>query len=167
MQSPRQIKSTARGCSAVSFRSSTKTVRSRRAYSSHIQVPFADADAFCGLAYAPEDIYVSDSKTGSIVKLEFIPVSGGKAKTTEVITGFGVNKGSGWGVLGPSGIQYNSTRTGSLCNDTLYIVDGVDNTVVAVSTASSLLQKDEIVVQARRKDIQVRSPASHLRDARL
>ena len=119
----------------------------KKSFGSHIEAPFADADAFCGEPYAPEDIYVSDSKAGSIVKLEFISVSGSKTTSTEVITGFGINKGSGWSVLGPSGIQYNSQRTGSLCNDTLYIVDGVDNTVVAVSNASNLLQKDEIVVQ--------------------
>jgi hypothetical protein len=77
--------------------------------------------------------------------LSFLPVTGGKAKMTQVISGFAV-KGSGWSALGPSGIQYNGTRTGNLCNDTLYIVDGVDNTVVAVSTASNLLQKNEIVV---------------------
>ncbi len=112
-----------------------------------IQVPFADADAFCGEAYAPEDIYISDSKTGSVFKLAFVPISSGNVKVVRVITGFGVNKSSGWSTLGPSGIQYNSTRTGPLCNDTLYIVDGVDNTVVAVSNASSLLEKDEIVVQ--------------------
>ncbi|MGA9946182.1 MAG: hypothetical protein WBE79_07835 [Candidatus Cybelea sp.] len=127
-------------------------------YGSPIKAPFADADAFCGLAYAPEDIYVSDSKTGSIIKLAFLPVSGGKAKMTEVITGFGVNKGSGWSVLGPSGVQYNNTRTGALCNDTLYIVDGVDNTVVAVSTASNLLQKDEIVVQPGGKKFKCAHP---------
>ncbi len=119
----------------------------KKSFSTDIQAPFADADAFCGLPYAPEDIYVSNSKTGSIVKLAFTSVTGGRTKITEVITGFGVNKGSGWSVLGPSGIQYNSQRTGSLCNDTLYIVDGVDNTVVAVSNASELLEKDEIVVQ--------------------
>ncbi|MGB8965592.1 MAG: hypothetical protein WCB99_08120 [Candidatus Cybelea sp.] len=116
-------------------------------HSSPIQVPFADADAFCGFAYAPEDIYIADSKTGSILKLEFVPVSSGHQKLTQVITGFGVNKGSGWSVLGPSGIQYNSTKHNNLCNDTLYIVDGVDNTVVAVSNASALLVKNEIVVQ--------------------
>jgi hypothetical protein len=116
-------------------------------YASPIAAPFADADAFCGLAYAPEDIYVADSKTGAIVKLAFLPVSKGKATMTQVISGFGVNKGSGWSVLGPSGLQYNNTRTGNLCNDTLYVVDGVDNTVVAISNASNLLLKDEIVVQ--------------------
>jgi hypothetical protein len=128
-------------------------------YHAPIQVPFADADAYCGLPYAPEDIYVSDSKAGSIVKLEFLPVSrGGNVKMTEVITGFAVNGGSGWSVLGPSGIQYNSTRTGSLCNDTLYIVDGVDNTVVAVSNASNLLEKDEIVVEPGGKKFKCAHP---------
>ncbi len=129
-----------------------------KTFRSHFEAPFSDADAFCGLPYAPEDIYVSDSKTGSIIKLTFISVSGGKTTTTQVISGFAVNKGSGWSVLGPSGIQYNNTRTGSLCNDTLYIVDGVDNTVVAVSTASSLLQKDEIVVQLGGKKFKCAHP---------
>jgi hypothetical protein len=127
-------------------------------YGSPIEAPFANADAFCGLAYAPEDIYVSDSKTGAIVKLSFLPVTGGKAKMTRVIIGFGINKGSGWSTLGPSGIQYNGTRTGNLCNDTLYIVDGVDNTVVAVSTASNLLQKDEIVVEPGGKKFKCAHP---------
>jgi len=85
-------------------------------------------------------------------------VTGGKAKMTRVIIGFGVNNGSGWSVLGPSGIQYNGTRTGNLCNDTLYIVDGVDNTVVAVSTASNLLQKDEIVVEPGGKKFKCAHP---------
>jgi hypothetical protein len=119
-----------------------------KSHGSPIEAPFDDADAFCGLAYAPEDIYIADAKTGSVLKLAFVPVSSGNVKVTQVITGFGINKGSGWSALGPSGIQYNSTRIGTLCNDTLYIVDGVDNTVVAVSNASNLLLKDEIVVQA-------------------
>ncbi len=130
----------------------------KKSYNSHMEAPFTDADAFCGLPYAPEDIYVSDSKTGSIVKVEFVAVSGGQAKITEVITGFGVNKGAGWSVLGPSGIQYDSRRTGTLCNDTLYVVDGVDNTIVAVSTASSLLEKDEIIVQPGGKKFKCAHP---------
>lgn len=119
----------------------------KKSYKSYLAAPFADADAFCGEPYAPEDIYISNSKTGSLVKLSFVSVSGGKVKMTEVMTGFGVNKGSGWSVLGPSGMQYDNRKTGSLCNDTLYIVDGVDNTVVAVSNASNLVSKDEIAVQ--------------------
>ncbi|MGA8533838.1 MAG: hypothetical protein WB615_07000 [Candidatus Tumulicola sp.] len=129
----------------------------KESYGTDIQAPLSDADAFCGLPYAPEDIYVSDSKTGAIVKVAFVSVSG-KTKITQVISGFGVNKGSGWSVLGPSGIQYNNHRTGSLCNDTLYIVDGVDNTVVAVSNASNLLDKNEIVVQPGGKTFKCAHP---------
>ena len=116
-------------------------------YGSPIEEPLDDADADCGLAYAPEDVYVSDAKTGGVIKLAKPPVSGGRATETQVIAGFAVNKGSGWSALGPSGIQYNATKIGSLCNDTLYIVDGVDNTVVAISTASNLKLKDEIIVE--------------------
>ena len=130
----------------------------KNSHGAPIQAPFADADAFCGLAYAPEDIYISDAKTGSIFKLAFVPVSSGHAKVVQVMTGFGVNKGSGWTALGPSGIQYNNTRIGSLCNDTLYVVDGVDNTVIAVSTASSLLEKNEIVVQPGGKKFKCAHP---------
>jgi hypothetical protein len=136
----------------------TQTGTLNETYRSHIQAPFADADAFCGLAYAPEDIYVADSKSGSIVKVSFVAVRGSKATLTQVMTGFGTNKGSGWSVLGPSGIQYNSTRTGNLCNDTLYIVDGVDNTIVAVSNASSLLEKNEIVIQSGGKKFKCTHP---------
>lgn len=130
----------------------------QKSFTNDLQAPFADGDAFCGLPYAPEDIYVSDSKTGAIVKFSFTTVTGGKTTATQVMTGFAVNKGSGWSILGPSGIQYNSTRIGSLCNDTLYIVDGVDNTVVSVSTASSLLLKNEIVVQPGGKKFKCLQP---------
>jgi hypothetical protein len=133
----------------------------QKSYGAPIQAPLSDADAFCGLPYAPENIYVADSKTGSIVKLSFLPVArSGTAKMTQVITGFATNKGSGWSVLGPSGLQYNNTRTktGNLCNDTLYIVDGVDNTVVAVTPASKLLYKNEIVVQPGGKKFKCTHP---------
>jgi hypothetical protein len=124
---------------------------------SHLEAPFADADAFCGLPYAPEDIYVSDSKTGALVKLSFISVSGGKTTSTEVVSGFGKN-GSGWTTLGPSGLQYNATRNGPLCNDTLYVVDGADNTLVSISNASNLLDKDEIAVQPGGKKFTCKHP---------
>ena len=133
----------------------------KKIYGSPIKVPFADGDAYCGLPYAPEDIYVGDADTGSIVKLSFLPISqGGHVKLTQVITGFAIRKGAGWGALGPSGIQYDSRRTGDLCNDTLYIVDGVNNTIVAVSAASNLLQKNEIVVQPGGKTFKCVHPKS-------
>lgn len=130
-----------------------------KSYKSHLEAPFADADAFCGEPYAPEDIYVSDSKTGALVKFSFISVSGGKTTTTEVISGFDKN-GSGWTTLGPSGLQYNATRNGTLCNDTLYVVDGVDNTLVSISNASNLIEKDEIAVQPGGKKFTCRHPSA-------
>ncbi len=130
-----------------------------KSYGSPIEAPFADADAFCGEPYAPESIYVSDSKTGSIVKLAFLEVSrSGKVTVTQVITGFPVKKGTGWSILGPSGMQYNSQKSGSLCNDTLYIVDGADNTIVAVSNVSQLIEKNEIVVQPGGKKFKCAHP---------
>jgi hypothetical protein len=130
-----------------------------KSYKSHIEAPFADADAFCGEPYAPEDIYVSDSKTGALVKFSFISVSGGKTTTTEVVSGFG-KSGSGWTTLGPSGLQYNATRNGTLCNDTLYVVDGADNTLVSISNASNLIKKDEIVVQPGGKKFTCENPSA-------
>lgn len=127
-------------------------------YGKPIVAPFDTADAFCGFAYAPEDIYVPDAKTGAVVKLEFLPVSKAKDTEMQVISGFAVNHGSGWSGLGPSGIQYNGTHIGTLCNDTLYIVDGVDNTIVAVWPASSLLEKNEIVIQKGGKTFKCLQP---------
>jgi hypothetical protein len=121
-----------------------QTGKYKKTYGPPIEVPFSDADANCGLPYAPEGIYVGDSKTGSIVKFSIGLY--GNPKEIPVITGFAVNQGSGWGVLGPSGMQYDARRHGSRCNDTLYIVDGVTNTIVAVKNASNLLVKGEIVV---------------------
>jgi hypothetical protein len=138
----------------------TQTGKFKKSYGSPIEVPFADADAFCGEAYAPEDLYIGDSKTGSLIKLAFPISSSGHPQVIQVMTGFGVNTGSGWSVLGPSGMQYDSKKHGSLCNDTLYIVDGVDNTIIAVSNASSLLEKNEIVVQPGGKTFKCAHPKS-------
>ena len=138
----------------------TQAGKFKKSYGSPIQAPFADADAFCGEAYAPEDLYVGDSKTGAIIKLAFPVSNSGHAQVIQVMSGFGINSGSGWSILGPSGMQYDSTKHGSRCNDTLYIVDGVDNTVIAVSNASNLLEKNEIVVQPGGKTFKCLHPKS-------
>jgi hypothetical protein len=117
-----------------------------KTYGPPILEPVVTDDAFCSLAYAPESIFVGDAKTGSIVK--FAAGLYGLQKEVAVITGFAVG-GSGWGALGPEGIQYNGTliNHGNKCTDTLYVTDGVDNTLVAVSTVSNLLTTSEIVVK--------------------
>jgi hypothetical protein len=137
--------------------------KTKKTYGPPIQEPLDVADANCGLPYAPESIYVSDAKTGSIIKFSIGLY--GNPHEVQVITGFGVNSGSGWSVLGPSGIQYNAARKGSRCNDSLYIVDGVDNTIIAVSNASNLLVKKEIVVQPGGKTFKCKD--SHATCAKL
>ncbi len=146
------------------------TGKLKKKFGPPFEAPFDDVDAFCGLPYLPEDIYISDAKTGSIVKVTFVPVSRtGRETVTQVITGFGVNNGAGWSVLGPSGMQYDNhrIRNGHLCNDTLYMVDGVDNTVVAVSNASNLTREGRDRRASRWQEIHVRSPNVHVREARL
>ncbi len=114
-------------------------------YGSPIAEPLITDDADCSLPYAPESVFVGDGKTGSIVK--FAAGLYGLKTPIAVITGFAVS-GSGWGALGPAGIQYNGKliKHGMKCTDTLYVVDGVDNTLVAVTTVSNLLTTGEIKV---------------------
>ena len=86
-----------------------------------------------GQIYAPSTstagaaFYESNAANGSIVRFN---LSGG---TTDVIaTGFAVNHGKPGGILGPSGLAYDVQR------DTLYIVDGTNNTLTAFSKVSTI-----------------------------
>ena len=109
----------------------------------NFKAPFGAADAHCKpgpqCLYAAELIFGSDAKTGGIV--DFAVNNYGNPNATNVVTGFAVNNKSGWSVLGPSGLSYNADKLG-----TLYVTDGVDNTVVALTNASNLLDKDEVTV---------------------
>ncbi len=112
--------------------------------------PFSVLDASNPNLYAAEYIFASDAGSGSIVSFSINYY--GNTKPTAVISGFDVNKKSGWTALGPSGLAYNAKK------DTLYAVDGVDNTVVAFSHASELLVSDEIVVQKGGKTFKCKYP---------
>lgn len=125
----------------VGFSDSGSEIKS---YGSPIVAPLDDLDVhciksarqFCG--YSAEYIFTSDAKTGGIINWSINYY--GNPNETEVADGFAVNKKSGWSALGPSGLAYNSKI------DTLYIADGVTNTVVAFTHAGELLVKDEITV---------------------
>lgn len=110
----------------------------KKSYGSPIQMPLADADLHNPNAYSTEYLFVGDLKTGGIIN--FAIGGYGNPKPLEVIGGFAVS-GSGWSALGPGGIHYDKKK------DVLYIVDGVDNTVVSVSHPGNLLVQDEIVVK--------------------
>lgn len=75
----------------------------------------------------------------------------GNQLATEVAKGFEVGNSSD-GEMGPTGLAYDQGI------DTLYIADGVTNTVVAFSSASKLLVKDEIVVQPGGKTFKCKYP---------
>lgn len=116
----------------------------KKVYGAPLKRPFSDADIACpygqsSCLYTGESIATSDADTGAIF---FYGVSGYAAKKTlEVAKGFAINKKSGWSALGPSGLAYNYFA------DTLYIADGIDNTVVGFTHASALLLPDEIIVK--------------------
>lgn len=81
-------------------------------------------------AFGNAAFYESNAGDGSIVRFGLHP---GSAPTIEVIaTGFAVNHGVPGSILAPSGLAYNPT-----C-DRLYIVDGTNNTVVALRHVSTI-----------------------------
>jgi hypothetical protein len=98
--------------------------------------PFSDVDVLPREFFSPE--YVFEGTTGGgIVNLSVGFHGNGRA--VQVVKGFAVNKGS-TEVLAPSGLQYDRSL------DTLYVVDGASNTIVALSHASELTGKNVIVV---------------------
>ncbi|HEX3369701.1 MAG TPA: hypothetical protein VHS56_09020 [Candidatus Cybelea sp.] len=110
--------------------------------------PFSDIITNPSQNFSPLYVYVGTT-SGTIVSVSVGFYGNGVA--TEVAKGFATNKGSqGW--LAPSGFQYDQD------SDTLYIVDGVSNTVVAFNNASDLLDKDEIIVQPGGKTFKCRYP---------
>lgn len=114
--------------------------KAKKTYKSPIDEPLGDGDAPPLYLYSPEYIFIGSAGNGTV---EDLSLGGyGTKKLIEVINGFPINKGTGWGVEGPAGFAYNSSKK----VDTLYVTDGACNAVVAIVHASNLLVKDEITV---------------------
>jgi hypothetical protein len=129
----------------------TKEGKATKTYSGKtINAPFADAAADPTQNFSPLYIYAGDTASGGIISLSIGFYGNGKA--IQVAKGFGVSSGSAQSELAPSGLQYNRKL------DTLYIVDGVTNTIVAFSNSSQLLDKDEIVVKPGGKTFSCKYP---------
>ena len=111
--------------------------------------PFADVVADHTQDFGPLNVYVGSTLVGGIVNISAGFYGNGIA--TQVAKGFAVGKGSD-ADLGPSGLSYD------LSADVLYIVDGVNNTVVAFTNASKLVAKDEIIVQPGGKTFKCKFP---------
>jgi hypothetical protein len=120
-----------------------QNAKEQKTYGSPIVDPLGDSYAApppgsAGL-YAPYFIFVGDVGSGSVDNDSL--GNYGTGKILQAVTGFAVTKVNGWTTLGPSGLSYNHK------SGTLYVVDGANNTVVAIDKAPNLLLKDEIVVQ--------------------
>jgi hypothetical protein len=88
--------------------------------------PFGQIFASRGPAGAA--FYESNAGDGSVVRINL-----SSPFTFDVIaTGFAVNGGAPGGILGPSGLQYDAKH------DRLYVVDGTNNTVVALRHVSTI-----------------------------
>ncbi|MBV9699598.1 MAG: hypothetical protein JO078_05675 [Candidatus Eremiobacteraeota bacterium] len=111
--------------------------------------PLSDTDALPEQSFSPEYIYAGTTAGGiASLSIGFY----GNGKVLQVADGFAATKYKGLDELGPSGLQYNRNI------DTLYIVDGVTNTLVAFSNASKLLAKDEIIVKPGGKTFKCKYP---------
>ena len=127
----------------------SKKGKAQKTYSGKsIADPFSDASSDPPQNFSPLYIYGGTTDGGGIVSISIGFYGNGLA--TQVAKGFGVSKGSQG--LAPSGLQYDPAA------DTLYIVDGVTNTIVAFSNSSKLLDKDEIIVKPGGKTFTCKYP---------
>jgi hypothetical protein len=89
--------------------------------------PFGQIYAPAKTAKAGAAFYESNAGDGTIVRFNL------SNSTADVIAkGFKVNHGMPGGILGPSGLAYDLGR------DTLYVVDGANDTLVALSHVSTM-----------------------------
>lgn len=114
-----------------------------------ITSPLADTAADHQQNFSPLYIYAGSTTGGGINSISVGFYGNGLA--TQVADGFAVSKSSGE-ELGPDALQVDNKL------NTLYIGDGANNTVVAFSNASQLLDKDEIVVKAGGKTFSCKYP---------
>ncbi|MBV8374224.1 MAG: hypothetical protein JO302_01835 [Candidatus Eremiobacteraeota bacterium] len=115
--------------------------------------PFGIAYAVSNAAiasYATTAVYVSDAATGSIVLAEYCSSAMCTYPDKPIVTGFAVNKGKPGSILGPSGLTFDPKNCvkiqGRNACGTLYVVDGVTNTVVAIHNVLNLRKANSIVV---------------------
>jgi hypothetical protein len=87
--------------------------------------PFGQA--FASPKHGDAAFYESNAGDGTIVRFDVV-----KNKEQVVAKGFPVNHGKPGSILGPSGLQYDAAI------DTLYVVDGTNNTLYALAGVTKL-----------------------------
>jgi len=101
---------------------------------------YAKISAFGSSAYPELVVFAGDASTGSILRIDVTNLP--SVMVTVIAKGFAVNKKSGTAAFGPSGLQYDAKA------NTLYVVDGANDTVVAFTNAGNILLKNAITVNA-------------------
>jgi hypothetical protein len=101
--------------------------------------------------YATTAILVSDATTGSIVLAQYCQSSSACTNPgVPIVTGFAVNHGKPGNILGPSGLVFDLNNCVKIDHrpacGTLYVVDGVNDTVVAIHNVLQLHKAKSIVV---------------------
>jgi len=141
---------------AVGLSSNAKIVQTLK--NALLVEPWGSAYVPSQSGYPPGDgLWISDASSGKIVRIN-LGTSSGKPTYTSVITGFAVNHGQPGSILAPSGLQYNAKA------DTLYVVDGITNTLVAFHHAyREFNQANSVTVSADGKSFS--GPSA--KDARL
>ncbi|MGC1381461.1 MAG: hypothetical protein WA814_10635 [Candidatus Baltobacteraceae bacterium] len=127
----------------------------KKTYGSSIELPYADADGQPPFEYDPEYIFVGDAKSGSLFNLSLGLY--GTGKLLHPVIGFAVKHPSPDGTLGPWPVVYSAAHS---LKQILYVVDGANNTIVAISKPGNLLENDEIVVKPGGKTFSCKSPSA-------
>ncbi|HTA38188.1 MAG TPA: hypothetical protein VK760_03890, partial [Candidatus Acidoferrales bacterium] len=106
----------------------------------NVVAPFGATYWSIGRLYPRLILFATDASKGTVLRMDF--TQGLPPQVTPIIVGFAVNKKPGASALGPSGLSYN------VKTDTLYVVDGVNNTVVAIKNiGQDILAPAAITVQ--------------------
>jgi hypothetical protein len=112
--------------------------------------PFGAIFATTGGLYPTSAVFVSDAWTGSIVLAQSCSPGNCGIPNTAIITGFAVNKKPPGSILGPSGLAFDPKNCvkiqGKNACGTLYVIDGVNNTVVAIHNVLNLRNANSIKV---------------------
>jgi hypothetical protein len=99
--------------------------------------PFGEAFAPPISAQSAPAFYVSNAGDGSLVRVSIHP--GSTFTFTVIATGFPINGGKPGSILGPSGLNYQSS------GDRLYVVDGTNNALYAIDDVSSVTTNGIVV----------------------
>lgn len=93
--------------------------------------PFGEIYSAMSGNYGAASVFASNANSGTILRLD-LNSSGTVSAIDTIVTGFTKNTGVPGSILGASGLTYNPS------GDILYVVDGGNNRVVALSGATTL-----------------------------